>query len=100
MESPTKGRTVVDIKLTVEKQRKIIKELLPAHAVFGCDTVACYIGVGKGSVVKIIRAGCDLSAIGEIDSPLEKVILQATAFISACYGVKQSGSMLDTRIQV
>ena len=86
--------------MTVEKQRKIIKELLPAHAVSGCDTVACYFGVGKGSVVKILRAGFDLSAIGEINSPLEKVIEQATAFISACYAVKQRGSMSDTRIHV
>ena len=70
-------------------------DIIKVHQVLKCANKATQL-----TVVKILRAGCDLSAIGEIGSPLEKVIKQATASISACYGVKQSGSMSDTRIQV
>ena len=64
--------------------------LLPAHAISGCDTVACYLGIGKGRVIKHLKEGCDLSAIGNVDAPLQQVIDQATRFISACYGMKDS----------
>jgi len=42
----------IDIKGTVKKHAKIVKELLPAHAISGCDTVGAYHGIGKGTVVK------------------------------------------------
>jgi hypothetical protein len=42
MESPRKGRAIVDIKSTLAKHSQIVKNLLPAHAISGCDTVASY----------------------------------------------------------
>ena len=74
--------------------------LLPAHAISGCDTVACYLGIGKGRVIKHLKEGCDLSAIGNVDAPLQQVIDQATRFISACYGTKDSKYMSHTRLLV
>ena len=47
MESPIKDRIVVDIGKTVEKHQNIIPEILAAHALSGCDTVACCFGIGK-----------------------------------------------------
>jgi hypothetical protein len=41
MESPIKDRVVVDISKIVENHRDIISEILAAHALSGCDTVAC-----------------------------------------------------------
>jgi len=38
MESASQGRVAIDIKGTVNKHAKIVKELLPAHAISGCDT--------------------------------------------------------------
>jgi hypothetical protein len=49
MESPIKGRTVIDISTSAKKHSRIISDLLLAHALSGCDTVACYYGIGKGS---------------------------------------------------
>jgi len=47
MEPTSKDRTIVDIGSTVEKHSCIIAEILPVHAPTGCDTVACYFGIGK-----------------------------------------------------
>ena len=96
MESPSKERAILDIKLT----QAIVTYLLPAHAISGCDTVACYLGIGKGRVIKHLKEGCDLSAIGNVDAPLQQVIDQATRFISACYGMKDSTDMSHTRLLV
>ncbi len=41
MESPSKERAILDIKVTQAKHRDIVN-LLPAHAISGCDTTACY----------------------------------------------------------
>ena len=87
MESPSKGRTVIDIKSAVKKHSKIVADLLPAHSLSGCHTVVCCYGIGKGTVVKKLQARYDLSAIENIDTPLEDVLKQSTAFISACYGL-------------
>ena len=63
-----------------------------------CDTVACYLGIGKGRVIKHLKEGCDLSAIGNVYAPLQQVIDQATRFILACYGMKDSTDMSHTRL--
>ena len=98
MESLSKERTILDIKLTQAKHKEIVTNILPAHAISGCDTVACYLGLGKGRVIKHLKEGCDLSAIGNVDAPLQQVIDQTTRFISACYGMKDSTDMSHTRL--
>ena len=57
-------------------------------------------GIGKGRVIKHPKEGCYLSAIGNVDAPLQQVIYQATRFISACYGMKDSTDMSHTRLLV
>ena len=100
MESPSKGRAVIDIQQTVKKHRNIVKHILPAHAISGCDTVACCFGIGKVSVVKTLRAGYKLNAVGIVDASFNDVIDQATTFMSACYGVKDATDMSQTRLVV
>ena len=90
MESPRK-----DIKSTLAKHSQIVKNLLLAHAILGCDTVASYYALGKGSVVKVLKAG-----YGNVDAPFQQVLDQATAFTSACYGIKESTDMSHTRLLV
>ena len=51
-----------------------MKNLLPAHAISGCDTTACYFGIGKCTVIKVLKDGYDLSAVGNVDAPLPEVI--------------------------
>ena len=57
LESPLKGRAVIDIDATVQNNFSIIPGLLAAHALTGCDTVASHYGIGKGIVLKVLRAG-------------------------------------------
>ena len=74
MESPIKERTFIDIGSHVS----FVSELFPAHALTGCDTVACYYVVGKGTALQVLKDGHSLSLLGAIDSPIEAVIAQAT----------------------
>ena len=55
MESPVKNRVTIDIKATATEHRNIIPDLSAAHALSGCDTTACYFGIGKGIIVKTLK---------------------------------------------
>lgn len=57
IESPMKGRAVIDVDATVQENLTIIPSLLAAHVLSGCDTVASYFGIGKGVVLKVLKAG-------------------------------------------
>ena len=57
MQSPLRGQAMVDIDATVRNNMSIIPVLLAAHALSGCDVVASYVNVGKGVVLKVLRAG-------------------------------------------
>ena len=83
MESPIKERIVVDIGKTVEKHIHIIPEILAAHAMSGCDTVACCFGIGMNLALKVVKIDLTLSArLGHFDSSLPEVIQQATEFMT------------------
>ena len=90
MESPRQGRAIVDIKSTLAKHPLIVKNILPAHAISGCDTIASYFGLGKGTVIKVLKADYRMahSCLRRLID--HRVINQATAFLSACYGIQKS----------
>ena len=98
MESPVKDRSLIDIKKTIERHENIISELLPAHAISGCDTVACLFGIGKGAVIKALRRGFKFKHIGNQDSCLDDVSKEATEFIVSCYGIKTAKTMSEARL--
>ena len=100
MESPIKGRTVVDIGKTVQKHSEIVEEILPAYALSGCDTVASYFGTGKATVIKTLRSEHSLNLLGAPGHSMESVIQQATSFISAYYGQTNCSTMSETRLDV
>ena len=52
MKSPIHGRSVIDICSTVKNEEQIAHDLLACHVLSGCDTVACYFGIGKVKAVK------------------------------------------------
>ena len=54
MVSPIRGRAVIDINATVDLHRDIIPDLLAAHGLTGCDTVATYFGIGKAAVLRVL----------------------------------------------
>ena len=47
MSSPIRGRMAIDINETVVTNRNILNNLLAAHGLTVCDTVATYHGIGK-----------------------------------------------------
>jgi len=50
------GRSFLDIKAPVETHKQVIPDLLAAHALTGCDTVASSHGIGKMTALKVLRS--------------------------------------------
>ena len=104
MESTTIGsRTVIDIGSTVNQHQDIMKGLLACHALSGCDTVAKFTGIGKATALKVLKShNFPLLTIGNPDAAFGEVVEEATAFVAACYGIKDIcfGSMSDVRYHV
>lgn len=99
MQSTKKGRAVIDIKATVSKLADIIPNLLQAHALTGCDTVAMCHGIGKGKMLKTLKSGrYSLRLLGDQTADFNDVILQSTAFMSACYSIHDATCMTASRI--
>ena len=67
-----------DICSTVKNEEQIAHDQLAYHALSGCDTVACYFGIGKVKALKRQRAGFSLSCLGDIHASLPDVKKQAT----------------------
>ena len=79
MEPPSQGRSSANIGSTVSKHRTIAPQLISAHALSGCDSVASYFGIGKTKVVKVHEVGT---------ANLVDVLCKSTAIIAVCYGQK------------
>ena len=84
----------------MQKHANIVPQLLAAHGLSGCDTVAQLYGIEKGTVVKKLKAGHGLSHLGNIDASIDDVLAEATAFISACYVSKTKGDLSEVRVEV
>ena len=103
MESPVQDRKSTDIKATVKQLEStiVISDLLAAHAVSGCDTVAPCFGVGKATVIRVLKSkSCPLDLLGNANAPMSKVIEQATKFMAKCYGQSSCDSVTETRLAV
>ncbi len=102
MEPTSQGRSSVNIGSTVAKHQSIALQLLLAHALTGCDTVASYFSIGKSTVVKTLEAGNRLNHLGNPMASLEDVLCESAAFVAACYGQKcqPHETMTDIRYKV
>ena len=102
MTSPIQQRAVIDIKATVHVHHSVIPNLLAAHALLGCDTVASYFGIGKGTVLKTLVACPDsLTMLGCLEAQLCDVIDQSTKFVGNCYSSKvKEKSMSSIRYKI
>ena len=98
MVSPISERTTIDINATVEKHRLIIPNLLAAHGLTGCDTVAPWYGIGKGVALKVLRGDAHpLGCLGNHRAALDDYLSQATSFMLACYGYLQCDTLTEAR---
>ena len=100
MESTGSERTLIDIGACVESHKGIIPELLGAHALTGCDTVAQCFGIGKATAMKILKSGHSLQSLGEVHVSMEDIMTRATEFMAACYGSTKRNSTSDVRVDV
>jgi len=100
MAGTSRDRSSVDIKATVQKHAHIVTQVLAAHVVSGCDTVAYLWGIGKGTIVKHLKDGRQLNYLGDLDAELPDVISEATAFFAACYGSQETEDMSAIRFDV
>ena len=98
MVSPIHGRSMIDINATVTQHRDIIPNLLAAHGLTGCDTVAPYFGIGKSVALNVLRSGVhSLSSIGDTNCTPSDIMNQATQCILACYGQTKCMTMTEAR---
>ena len=94
MVSPIRGRAVIDINATVDRHRDIIPDLLAAHGLNGCDTVATYFGIGKAAALRVLASGGHaLTYVGDTSRILSEITAQATPFVLACYGQTKCTSL-------
>ena len=101
MVSPIRGRTVIDIHESVDKNRAIMGDLLAAHGLTGCDTVATHHGIGRGVVLKVLRsATLSLSKVGDMILYVEEALEQSTSFMLSCYGHPECSSLTDARQKI
>ena len=93
-----KVRTLIDINHTVDQNKDVMENLLAAHGVTGCDTVATYFGIGKGLALKVLRSKVhSLNHVGNISSSLEDAIHQSKHFILSCYGHSDCKTLTEAR---
>ena len=98
MVSPIRDRAVIDINATVDLHRDIIPDLLAAHGLTGCDTVATYCGIGKAAALRVLTSGVHaLTYVEDRSRILTEITAQATAFILACYGQTTCTSLTGAR---
>lgn len=73
--------------------------MLPGHALTGCDTVGTCFGIGKGTLLKVLRnnPGMQLESVGDIEADMADIMHEATALIGACYGQPSATSMTEAR---
>ena len=101
MMGTSSGRKCADIKATVEKHEDIIEDILPAHVLYGCDTVSALWGIGKGTVIQVLKSGKKhLNTLGITTENKNSVILQSVAFVASCYGHQNESNMTALRYLV
>ena len=100
LQSTQSGRALIDIAATVQNLQNIVPELLPAHALSGCDTVAMCHGIGKGKVLKAVQMNkWSLGFLGDLNATMEDITKQATAFMCRCYNSPCAATITEARIK-
>ena len=93
------GRKRINTPATLEEHSHIIGDLLAAHALSGCDTTSTLYGIGKCTVLRVLKSGRSVEKLGHIDEHDADVLLQCTAFIAACYGYTDETDMTAVRFK-
>ena len=98
MESSVHRIQTIDIRATAREHANILPNLLAAHGLSGCDTVAPGYVTGKMKILKTLKQGShSLSCLGDSNANWPDVVKRATSFMRACYGVPKLDSMTQAR---
>ena len=100
MSGTSYGRSCVSIKFTTLAHSNILTHSLPAYILPGCDAVSLIWGIGKSTVVKVLKSESALHKLGRIQESVTEVISEATKFISACYGFAGETNITNLRFKV
>ena len=102
METTRCSLSSIDLGASVANHSGIVPQLITSHAVSECDTVGCYIGIGKRKVVKALSAGIEWNHLGDPKASLDDVMKKSTHCIGACYEQKfdPSDTMYSVRYKV
>ena len=92
--------SVIDIGATVEKHGIMVDSLMAAHATSGWDTGSPLYGIGKGTVIQLLKRGLLLDMLGRTDCDIAEIVQQATVFISLCYGPKDADDISAVRFEM
>ena len=94
---------MIDIRATVESHSDIADDLLASHGLSGADEVASFHGIGKATVVNVVKKGCfPLFCIGDVHAEIKSVEAQATEFMCAAYSkvAESCNSMTEYRVKM
>ena len=103
MSSPVKKQAVIYIRATVESHSDIADDLLAIHGLSGTGAVASLHGIGKATVVKVVKKGCfPLFCIGDVHAEIKYVEAQATKCMYTAYGkeAESCNSMTECRVKM
>ncbi|XP_060079717.1 glycerol kinase-like [Ylistrum balloti] len=56
-----------------------------------CDTVAQCFGIGKSTVIKVLKSGIAMQKLGVLSEDMADIIQEATPFMASCYGTLTGG---------
>ena len=71
----------------------IVNDILAGHVLSGCDTDSCLLGVGKGTIIKVLKTRKKLNKLGQIHEPLDDDVAECTFFIACCYRKPKEADM-------
>ena len=88
----------VSVKQTALNNSSIAEKLIAGHAISGCDTVPQLVGIGKMTMLKVLKMNeYTLNHLGNPNSSMDDIIIESKSFIGALYGEFKQTDMTTAR---
>ena len=94
------GRAVIYIKATTMKHATIADQLLPAHALTGCDTATQLYAIRQGTVIMAKHSRNSLNHIEKTIVHMDRVLEEATSVMAFCYRSRNKINMSAARFGI
>jgi hypothetical protein len=100
MESCSRNRAVINVNEVVKKHHKVMPNLLGAHSLTGCDTVSCFTGIGKTTVLKKLETFTESLQLGDPSTSLDEITASCLEYVATLYGREFEGSLNTMRADI